>query len=112
MNERTERSTRRTTKTLLESRTAVSALVRNNDIDADFEGSDNDASTSEGSMPKLLIRKEHACDNNFEKEQKWENLSGTDNEMCDMQDAKIDKDKVKLNQTGSRLIVTDKYFWT
>ena len=51
-------------------------LVRNDDSDTDSEDSDNN--TSEGSMPKLLIRKEHADEKHFKKELKWGNVSDTD----------------------------------
>ena len=45
-------------------------IFRSNDVDADFEDSDDDAFPSEGSMPKLLIRKEHANEKHFGKEQR------------------------------------------
>ena len=45
------------------------SLARNNDEGADSKDRDDSASTSEGSMPKSLIRKEHADGDLFEKEQ-------------------------------------------
>ena len=39
-------------------------LVTNDDVSED---SDDNASTSKGSMPKLLIRKDYAEDKNFDK---------------------------------------------
>ena len=45
-------------------------IVRDNNTDADLEDSDDGMPTSEGIMTKLLIRKEHVDDNDFEKDQK------------------------------------------
>ena len=69
------------------------SLARNNDADADSKDRDDSASTSEGSMPKSLIRKEHADGDLFEKEQEWESLSNTGNETRDTQDVNINKIK-------------------
>ena len=68
---------------------------RSNDAGAHSEDDDDGVLTSEGSTPKFLLRKDYVDENFFEREQKWEILTDTDDEMRDLQDAKISKDKVK-----------------
>ena len=74
--------------------------MRSNDAGADLEESDDGVSTSEGSMPNLLIRKEHVDENLFEKEQEWENLSDAFNKRHGIQDANINKNKI--NRSGQK----------
>ena len=60
-----------------------------NDANIDSDDSDDDASTSEGSMQKLLIIKEHEDERHFEKEFKWK-IFGV------MWTIKISKEKAKV----------------
>ena len=81
-------------------------LVRNNDADADSEDNNYDALNSEGSTPKLLIRKEHVDETHLEKEQKWDNLSDANDKTYELQDTKINKDKIK--PLGSEILLSAK----